>query len=311
MNIILKITLLSLSIFLLSACTQNKTMVNNEGPLMIYTSIYPIQYATEKIAGELATVKSIYPPGVDSHTYEPTSKEITDIARGDAFIYFGGEMEGFATAVKGALKNQSILLTELGEHEHLFDDADTDGHDTHDHHDHDPHIWLDPLKMIDIGEIITADLTAFYPAHEETFTNNFAKFKADMLALDEAYLRRFNDYKERYIIVTHGAYEYWESRYNIKQIPIHGRSSSDEPSQKDLVEVARLAEEKDINHVLFEQNTDDYVSTIILEHINGEKLYLHNLEVLTEAEIENKEDYITLMKQNLYNLITATNKGAE
>lgn len=311
MKKIIIIGLLTCSLFLLNGCAENEDTSKEDEQLTFYTSIYPVQYATERIAGILATVKSIYPPGVDSHTYEPTSREITAIARGDAFIYLGGEMEGFATAIQKALQKQPILLTELGSHEALFDGDEEHGEDEvdHSHHDHDPHVWLDPLKMIEIGEIILTDLTASYPAHTAEFAANFAQFKTDMLALDAAFLSYFKDNQERYIIVTHGAYEYWAKRYNIIQIPIRGRSSSDEPSQKDLVDVAKLAAEKNIHYVLFEQNNEDYVSTIILEHLQAEKRYLHNLEVLTAEDIENGADYLSLMMRNLDVLIEATGKG--
>lgn len=299
-----------LSLSFLIGCSTNPDTINNQNDLHIYTSIYPIAFATEQIVGELATVTSIYPPGVDSHNFEPTSREITAIAQGDAFIYLGSMMESFATSVKGALKQQPLLFIELGLEDELFHNEHESEEDENDHgHDHDPHIWLDPLRMLEIGAIIQRELSTAYPTHRATFAENFKTFEKSMLDLDDAFYTHFNESETNYIIVTHGAYEYWEKRYHIKQIPIRGRSTSDEPSQKDLVAVAKIAAEKNIHHVLFEQNNEDYVSKIILEHINGEQLYIHNLEVLSEADIANGEDYISLMEQNLQTLKIATHKG--
>src|SRR5690625_6389231 len=85
---------------------------SNEAPkketaLTIYTSIYPVQYATEQITGDLATVESLYPPGVDAHTYEPTTRQLTHIARSDLFIYVGAGMESFARSEEHTSELQS------------------------------------------------------------------------------------------------------------------------------------------------------------------------------------------------------------
>ncbi|MYL59540.1 adhesin, partial [Virgibacillus halodenitrificans] len=44
---------------------------------------------------------------------------------------------------------------------------------------------------------------------------------------------------------------------------------------------------------------------IIQKETNVRSLYIHNLSVLTESDIENNEDYFTLMQQNLETLVEA------
>lgn len=307
-----KISLLLGLLILIIGCAPLESSENESPITTIYTSIYPIQYTTERIVGNTADVKTVYPPGVDSHNYEPTSKEITYIAAADAFFFVGGNMESFATTIQHALKKQDLLFVQLSDNQALFNGSDhTKEDDSHHGHDHDPHIWLDPLKMIGIGEIITEALVIQYPEHASLYQENLAVFKEDMIALDTEFTHGLAKRQTDYFLVTHGAYEYWEESYQLKQIPIRGRSSSDEPSQKDLVEVATLADTYGLKHVLFEQNSNDYVSTIMLDYIQGEKRYLHDLEVRTEKDIVNNEDYMSLMKQNLNVLIEATSLRGE
>src|SRR5699024_3893662 len=99
--------LIILTFVLLMGCQSNSTSDDNEvaDGLIVYTSIYPIQFLAEKIAGDTAHVTSIYPPGVDAHTYEPTSREVTEIAKSDAFIYLGAGMEGFSETVAQSLSS--------------------------------------------------------------------------------------------------------------------------------------------------------------------------------------------------------------
>src|SRR5699024_4194202 len=107
-------------------------------------------------------------------------------------------------------------------------------------------------------------------------------------------------------LVTHADYGYWESAYDIEQIAISGISSSDEPSQKELTKIEEIAKEKDLQYVVFEKNNSNKVASIIQEDIGADKLEIHNLEVLSDEDIANNEEYLTLMKHNLEVLDQAT-----
>ncbi|SFA90298.1 zinc transport system substrate-binding protein [Lentibacillus halodurans] len=319
--------LLLISLFIVAGCATTKSETNNGADLTIYTSIYPIQYAVERIGGDSVDAESVYPPGVDAHTYEPSSKEMASIAEGDAFIYLGAGMEGFAETAAQALDSQDAALVEIGANEELFH-MDTNDHDTHDHgdgdhhdeeytheqeenethhhHDHNPHIWLDPERMMDMASIIKDKLIELNPESSEQYTKNFNVLKDDLLALDQQFQETLESKENKKILVSHAAYGYWEERYGIEQIAISGLSSSDEPSQKELTNIIDQAEEHNLDYVLFEQNSSDRISEIIQDQVGAQSLQIHNLSVLTEGDIENGEDYLSLMKHNLDILDQAT-----
>lgn len=280
--------------------------------ITIYTTIYPIQYITEQIADDLVQVKTVYPPGVDAHTYEPTSKEMTEIAQGNALIYLGANMESFIDTIRQALASQDIKFVEIGEYEELFSPFAEDDEHFHDDHDHDhgdvdPHIWLDPLRMISMGDIILNTLIELAPTHEDTYREQFQQFEDKMIALDEAYKSTLENKSQKDILVAHAAYGYWEDRYGISQIPIRGLTADSEPSQQALTDIVDEAKAKHLRYVIFEQTGSDRVVQIIQDHLEAEALYIHNLEVLTEEDLHNQEDYLSLMEHNLTILDQATN----
>lgn len=283
---------------ILTACSSNK---NDDD--IIYTSIYPLEYIVQEIAEDKVDVQSIYPPGVDAHTYEPTSKEITALADGKAFIYLGAGMEIFAETIAEALKNQEMEFIEIGKHKELFN-SNTTNNET----DLDPHIWLDPMRMIQMAEIITKELNELQPENKTFFLENLSQFTEKMTVLDEEFSDTLKDKDKKEILVAHAAYGYWEQRYDLEQIPISGLSSSDEPSQKELTSIAKLADDKNLNYVIFDVTSENKVAKILQEHIDAKPLYIHNLEVLTEENIENKEDYYSIMKKNLEALNKATSE---
>ncbi|MBU5267281.1 zinc ABC transporter substrate-binding protein [Virgibacillus proomii] len=304
-------------------CTKSTSQPKNNSDLTIYTSIYPLQFAVEQIGGETVKVNSIYPPGVDAHTYEPASKVVTDIAKSDAFIYMGAGLEGFAESMANALAKENVTLIEIGKHESLFAAANTNqnrqshdesshshddehSHDEHDHshHDHDhgdydPHIWLDPLRMIEMSEIIKNQLVKLNPEHQALYNQNFKQLKKQLKKLDRDFQQVLHAKENKHILVSHAAYGYWEERYGLVQIAISGLSSSNEPSQKDLVNIIEQAKQYKLDYLIFEQNSSNRISEIIQEHIDAKAVTIHNLSTRTEKDIHNNEDYLSLMKQNL------------
>src|SRR5699024_6875153 len=142
---------------------------------------------------------------------------------------------------------------------------------------------------------------------EAEFDENLRVFKEKMITLDQNFENTLKNKHNKQILVTHAAYGYWEKSYNIEQLSISGLSTSDEPSQKQLANIARLAKEQQINYVIYGQNVGNKTAEIIQEHIGADKLTLHNLEVLTDEDIENDAYYLSLMEDNLAVLDKATN----
>ncbi|HLQ72877.1 MAG TPA: zinc ABC transporter substrate-binding protein [Bacillota bacterium] len=300
----LLITMAFLFLIFTIACEQ-QTDAEKQADYTIYTSIYPIEFIVEQLTDDHVYVQSIYPPGVDAHTYEPTSREITNMANADAFIYFGDHLEGFAQTAADVLINHPVRLIELSEHDQLFEHAD------HSTIDRDPHIWLDPLRMITLAELIKDELIMIDKQNEATIERNFLTLEQKFRTLDETFMQMVAQKQTKDIIVTHAAYGYWEERYGIKQIPINGVSTSEEPSQKELVEIVNNAQEKQIDYVIFEQMADDKTSKIIQEHLGAKALRIHNLEVLTERDIDNGEDYFSLMEENIKTLDQAMKESSK
>lgn len=298
-HIAIKFILTIFLISILNGCQLgNSPDIKDENKLIVYTSIYPLQFLTESIGQNVASVSSIYPPGVDAHTYEPTLKEMTNIAKSDVFIYLGEGMESFSEKVAHSLTSQNIHLIELGRHDYLFSSS-TD-------HDIDPHIWLDPLRMIEMGKIIKDELIQLSPENEQIIEENYNLLINELILLDEQFISTLQSKKNKEIIVSHAAYSYWEERYGIKQIPISGITSTDEPSQKELVQIVKKIEQKNLNYIIFNQTGEHRLSTIIQQHTNTKKRTIHDLEVLTEDDLNNNDNYLTLMKKNLSTLNDVT-----
>ncbi|MDQ0233437.1 metal ABC transporter solute-binding protein, Zn/Mn family [Metabacillus malikii] len=297
----------------LAACGNNATNSEEKEapststePLEIYTTIYPLQFFTEQIAGEEALVESILPPGSDSHTYEPTSKEMMSIAEADAFILNGSGLEAYAEKIAKSLESEDVEIVEAANGIELNESHHDHEHDHgHDHGDVDPHVWLDPIRSIKLAENIKNMLVDLRPEKEQLFNKNFETLKEKLEVLNEEFATGLKETPGNHFIVSHAAYGYWEEAYDIHQIAVSGISSTNEPSQKELQNIIKTADQYGLKHVFFEQNITPKVAELVRKEIGAEALRLHNLSVLTDDDIKNEEDYFTLMRHNLEQLTTA------
>jgi zinc transport system substrate-binding protein len=305
---------------LLSACSNTNNQSKDDEKLVIYTTVYPLQFFTEKLAGDLVTVHTIYPPGADEHTFEPSQRDMMKIADANVFFYIGLGLEGFVDKATKTLAKEDVEFVALGEKvqidevEHLGDDVHQEedehedhGHedDGHQHGDIDPHIWLDPLYAKQLALGIKEQLTEQLPEAKEQIEANYQSLEHDLDELNSAFAETINNGVHKEIIVSHAAYGYWEKRYGLEQISILGITSGSEPTQRELGRIVDLAKEKNIKYILFEQNVSSKLGEIIRDEIGAKTLTLHNLSTLTEDNIKNKETYFTLMYQNLNSIKTA------
>ncbi len=311
---------LSLLVLFLAGCENNNTTPKDDDEkITIFTTVYPLQYFTERIAGDKAEVFSIYPPGANEHTFEPSQKDMMALADADLFFYIGLGLEGFVENAQKTLKDEQVKMVatingiadeeleeDPGSHEEEGHDH-KHKHDGHDHGDTDPHIWISPKISQSLALFIKDSLVEKAPEHEEIFVENYEKLTAELKQLDNQYQEMADKAENKTFFVSHAAFGYIANTYGLEQVAIAGLNSQDEPSQKELTKIIDIAKEKEINYILFEQNVSSKLTETIQQEIGAESLVLHNLGVLSKDDVKNKETYFTLMKKNLQTFEKALN----
>jgi len=290
----------------LTGCGETKKEETDDSNqnLTAYTTVYPLQFFTEEIGGDTVNVETIYPPGADEHTFEPSQKDMIKLAESDLFIYVGLGLEGFVEKAKDSLKNEKVTMVAAGESIHFNEDnhSEEEGHEEHteghNHGDKDPHVWLDPILAKELAESIKNALIEKAPENEEIYIQNYDSLIQKLDKLDTEFSEMANQAKHKEFIVSHAAYGYWE-RYGLEQISISGLSTSNEPSQKDLESIVKTATETNNRYIFFEQNVSSKLTEIVQEEIGAKALTLHNLSVRTEEDMKENRDYFSIMNDNL------------
>lgn len=285
----------------------------------IYTTVYPLTYFTERIGGERVDVQSIYPPGSNEHTFEPTQQDMIGMAEADVVFYIGLGLEGFIDSAKKTLTNENVEFVATAEsipeadladghaHDHGEGTEEDHGHDHaegteeehHDDHEVDPHIWISPVLSQQIAESIKNELVAHDSENAEEYEANYEQLIGELEELDTSFRNMADAAEQKTFFVSHSAFGYWAKTYDLNQVAVAGLNSQDEPSQQELVGIVNQARELDIQYIAFEQNISSRLTEVIQKEIGAEAVQLHNLSVLTQEEVDAGETYFSLMERNI------------
>lgn len=309
-------------VVMLSACGninkgENKD-VSSKNKLKIYTTVFAFQSFTEQIGGKYVDVESIYPPGADMHTFEPTQKEMVNIAKGDLFIYSNQEMDPVAKKIAGSINNKDLKLALAAnfthddlvvnhEHEHEHEGHEHEGHE-HEEGSEDPHVWLDPVLNKKMVKSIKDDLAKKDPQHKDYYENNYKQVVNDLDNINQRLTEVTEHPKRDTVVISHDSIGYLANRYGFKQEGVSGMNN-EEPSQRDLMNIVNNIKQTKQPYVLYEQNISSKVTDVIQKESNSTPLSFHNMATLSKEESkEGNITYQSLMKRNIKSLDKALNE---
>ncbi|WP_214742673.1 zinc ABC transporter substrate-binding protein [Exiguobacterium sp. s48] len=309
---------------LLGACGNTEgdnASESTDEQLTVYASTFALKSMAEEIGGDRVNVEMVIPPGADPHTYEPTSKQMTQIAEADLFLTIGHDLEPYVESMEKSLEGQNVAFVKTAEDVTLLDAADTvhvheeDGHEEdghsedehaeegHDHGQYDPHVWLDPMNAVSMAEAVEAAFSEEAPDYKDEFAERLSTFKDEANALDAELKAAVENGSKSELLVTHAAYGYLAERYGFDQLPIAGLTPSEEPSQQALKRIIEEARLHDLNYIAFEDTVTPKVAEVVKQEIGAESVTIYNLESVTKEQMD--KSYFDLMRENVKALETA------
>ena len=265
---------------------------NNQG-IIVTASFFPLAEFAKQVGGEKVTVVNLTPAGVEPHDFEPTPQDLVKIQRSKLFIYNGAgfepwvektlpDIESSETVTVDSSQGISSLLAgteEEREEESLFD----------------PHVWLDPALAGQQVDNIKDGLAQADPSNKSFYETNAAHYKQELADLDEEFREGLASCKSRNMIASHNAFTYLANRYDLNIVSISGLSPNEEPSPR----------QNNVKYIFFEMLVQPRLSETIAREVGAQTLVFNPLEGLTDEEIAQGENYLSVQRKNLSNLRTA------
>ncbi len=235
---------------------------DEDAVISVVASFYPLVYATQRVGGDLVTVTSLTPPGVEPHDLELAPEDLERIALADVVVYLGG---GFQPVVEEAVEAEAAGAT-VDVSDGISLPGRSDEHDGPDSSPSDPHVWLDPTLYAGIVDRVSAVLSEVRAVDASTFQTNARLLDAELATLDEEFREASLIVETRLMITNHAAFGYLAAAYDLDEVAIAGVSPEAEPDPERIAELAALAQARGVTTVF----TEDLVSAEVAEILAAE-----------------------------------------
>jgi zinc transport system substrate-binding protein len=256
------------------------------GGVEVVAGFYPVAWAAEQIGADRVAVTDLTPPGVEPHDLELSTPQVDDLLDADLAVVLGG---GFQPAVEDAAEQRDgPTLT-------LLDRLPRRGL-----RESDPHVWLDPVLMIETVDAVELALIDADPQGADAYRRRAATTRARLTRLDEAYRTGLADCQRRLLVTAHEAFGYLADRYGLRQEGVAGISPEAEPDPRRLAELADLARDQGVIVIFTEEQLSPEIARTLAREAGGLRTeVLSPLESLTRAERDADADYLSVMERNL------------
>ena len=289
------------SIFTISYFNPKSLNQSGSSKLKVVTSFYPLEFLAKEIGKDIIDVQNITPAGSEPHQYEPTQRQIIEIAQSDILLTNGAGLESWTNKILQS-NNPPKKILELSK---SFQLAQVEKEDQK---IQDPHIWLSPKNYIKMAKLVSNSLQENQtPANQAIMTTNTQALIEKLEILDKNYqikLSSSNCGKIKFV-TNHAAFNYLAKDYGLELLSINGLSPESEPTTKELTNLADIMKSNNIKYVLTESVASPKLAQTLATEVGITTLELNPLEGLNESDINLGKNYITVMNDNLQNLAQA------
>ena len=262
----------------------NPLFASEQKKINVFVSITPQAYFVDKIGGEFVNVEVLVGPGQSPETYEPTSRQMTNLADCDIYFRIGVPFEKrLLKKLSSSMKDLNISNTCDGIELRSMDEHPDNG-DIH-RGTTDPHVWLDPRNAQIMGKNIFGELCKIDPGHENEYSENLKKLNNDLDSLDRNLNAILAPYKGGSFIVFHPFLGYFADRYGLKQIAVE--TEGKEPGARQLVILINKAKEEKVRTIFVQPQFSSKSAGRIAEAIGGR---VESIDGLAYDYINNMED---------------------
>lgn len=242
-------------------------------PLVVSTASM-IHDIAMHIGGEHFRYQMIVPIGGDPHIYEPTPSDAQICNSANLILKNGLTFEGWITKlIENAGSSAPVITVSEGVvpiASQVYAGAT------------DPHAWMDASNGVWYAKNISIAMGKLMPEQAEVFTQNFEKYKTELLELDEYIKTRIQSIPEnkRILITSHDAFHYYGQRYGLRLESILGTSTDVDVQTADIRRLNEVIKNSQVPAVFVESTINPKMLEQIAQDnqiVVGGKLYADSL----------------------------------
>ena len=234
-------------------CAHWSSAYANEKPNIVVTTGM-IADAVSNIAEDHVNIKVLMGSGVDPHAYRQTRSDIVSLANADLVLWNGLYLEAQMEEFLIELGNERpvIAVAENVPHNLLIGSDEYVGR-------FDPHLWMNPSIWSNIVLNVRDALLEILPDAKTKFSDNAEIYMKEIEQLENYANNVLTSVpqKNRILLTSHDAFNYFGQAYGYDVIGIQGISTESEAGLKRISELVDLIIEKNIQAVFIETSVSD------------------------------------------------------
>jgi len=195
-------------------------------PLSVITTTVQAADLLRHVGGEAVNVRSLIPPGINPHLWQPTAAEIASIQISDAFFLSGLGLEERFSLNLDTLRSRGLFVGVLA---NGLDDAEIrllpDGK-------RDPHFWMDLRLWVKACRVAADVLSEACPAATAWFADRSHEYSTDLAHEYDIISRRFAETpaRSRFLLTSHDTMGYFANAYGL-QVRSLANAAGEAPSK--------------------------------------------------------------------------------
>jgi zinc transport system substrate-binding protein len=261
----------------LFAAGKNEIPAQGEKPI-VAVSILPQAYFVHQIAGSLVDVVVLVGEGQSPHAYEPTPRQMAQLAQAGCWVLSGTDFEISLLPKISALYpelnivdgTQGVVLRSLDQHDHEDEEtASPQGIEI------DRHTWLGWENSLILSNHVKDALLEMLPGQRETIENNYSKLVQDINDTFEELKVSLAQLKGRTVFVYHPAFGYFFDAFGIVQEAVE--TGGKEPTAKSLGDLIAKAKEDQVAAIFVQVQFPVQAATTVAEAVGAQVIALDPL----------------------------------
>ena len=301
------LAVLVLAIALIVSCTKAEN-ADIDG-LKIVAVDFPSYDAVRAILGSDKEVSMLLPPGSESHSYEPTAKDMIEISNADLVVFAGGASDEWVHTILDSLDNpvpHFALMDYVDLYEEEYIEGMEHDHEHEEEHDHeheafDEHVWTSPINEIKIIKALTEALSDIVPDRKEELIENSNSYIKQLEYLDSEFRALFEKSSiKTMIFASRFPLRYFVEEYGLEYYAAFpGCAEESEPSARTIAFLIDKVRDENLGYVFNIEFGSPMIASVIASESGAEVREFHTVHNLTAIDFANNETYISLMERNL------------
>ena len=274
----------------LCGCTSPEKS-ESSGKLKVIATIFPAYDFARQVFGDTADVKMLLKPGQESHSYDPSAKDIVEISGCDLFVYNGGESDQWVESVlKSAPEVETFRLTDAVS---LLDEEEHED-------EYDEHVWTSPDNASAIVKALGKRAAELFPENADSVTANADSYAGKINELDAKFAELLSGEERYFIFGDRFPLLYFFRHYGLNYYAAFpGCGSETEPSAQTMTFLLdKLRQPDSVPAVFCIELSSRRLGEVLAEDSGLPVVEFHTCHNISADDLAAGETYVSLMERN-------------